>query len=524
MRPLLGLLVLLLFPSLSSAADIYVAQNAAGSDTGADCTNAHAVTFFNTVGNWGSGAGKIGPGTTVHLCGIITTPITVQGSGTAGNPITVLWETGAKFSKPSWGGGAVITMNGKSYIVLDGGTNGIIEDTNNGSTKDGFANQHNDLAISCAAGCPNAEIKNLTIRNIYQTTYSLLNADSSRYGQAILMQNAANSNISIHHNTFTNTGFAGVNFQLSGNESTNTIYSNTFSLIAWPIVYGTTTPGAQPSGIKIHDNDITNGFNWGGFWSPPPTASYNHLDPIHFWSAQANTSITGIQVYNNYIHGDFGIVNTTGNTTAPIYYESFANNVQHQTYNNLIVFENGSAPTNGAIVMAGKGGAMDSSVFNNTIDCGTYAGSAAALQFTGNNHKNVRIQNNIIKNCGTPIWVYNPATFSAIAINNNDYFGAYITQNGFRWGTSFASALPNWRTLCSCDVNSLSSNPNLDASYRPTAGSPVIGAATNLTSLGIIALNADKAKMLRAPSGAWDVGSYAFAPGRPNPPKNLRLQ
>src|SRR2546427_3413307 len=87
MRPLLVMLVLLLFPSLSSAASTYVAQNAAGGNTGADCTNAHAATFFNTAANWGAGAGQIGAGTTVHLCGVITTELTAHGSGTNGSPI-----------------------------------------------------------------------------------------------------------------------------------------------------------------------------------------------------------------------------------------------------------------------------------------------------------------------------------------------------------------------------------------------------------------------------------------------------
>src|SRR5271170_5558473 len=74
------------------AADIYVAQGAAGQNTGQDCADAYAYTFFNASSNWGSLAGQIGPGTTVHLCGTITSPLTAQGSGTSSSPITILFD------------------------------------------------------------------------------------------------------------------------------------------------------------------------------------------------------------------------------------------------------------------------------------------------------------------------------------------------------------------------------------------------------------------------------------------------
>ena len=74
-----------------SARDIYLAQNSAGRGDGADCANAFAYGFFNDAGNWGSGGAQIGPGTVVHLCGIVTTfngssydYLTFRGSGVNG--------------------------------------------------------------------------------------------------------------------------------------------------------------------------------------------------------------------------------------------------------------------------------------------------------------------------------------------------------------------------------------------------------------------------------------------------------
>ena len=86
-------LVLLICSSASTTAlaatSIYTAQTAKGTNDGSSCANAHSASWFNTSGNWGSGSTQIGPGTTVHLCGTITSDLTFKGSGTSGNYITV---------------------------------------------------------------------------------------------------------------------------------------------------------------------------------------------------------------------------------------------------------------------------------------------------------------------------------------------------------------------------------------------------------------------------------------------------
>src|SRR3954454_16603847 len=87
--------VVLLMGKYCSAADIYIAQNTAGSNSGSDCADAHAASWFNSANNWGTGTAQIGPGVTVHVCGTITgsangTELTFQGSGSSGAPIT-LW-------------------------------------------------------------------------------------------------------------------------------------------------------------------------------------------------------------------------------------------------------------------------------------------------------------------------------------------------------------------------------------------------------------------------------------------------
>src|SRR5580700_3147721 len=61
--------------------DIYIAQSVAGAGNGSNCTNAYALTFFNTVANWSTSpsGSMIGPGTTVHLCGTFNAPAGTSG-------------------------------------------------------------------------------------------------------------------------------------------------------------------------------------------------------------------------------------------------------------------------------------------------------------------------------------------------------------------------------------------------------------------------------------------------------------
>src|ERR1039458_4941485 len=115
-------------------ANIYVAQTAQDGNTGADAADAYSLAWLNTSGNWGAGAGQVGPGTTVHLLGTLTNTLTAYASGTAGNPITIYFELNAKFSAPTlpsfsqW-----INIVGLSNIVIDGGVNGVIQLTDNGT-------------------------------------------------------------------------------------------------------------------------------------------------------------------------------------------------------------------------------------------------------------------------------------------------------------------------------------------------------------------------------------------------------
>ena len=116
--------------------NIYVAQASAGGRNGVDCADARDLGNL-TAGDWA-------PGNTIHLCGTITSPtgssgLVALGSGTSSQPITIKFEPGTILQSPYFGynngcsslatclGG--IEVYNRNYIVIDGGTNGIIQNT-----------------------------------------------------------------------------------------------------------------------------------------------------------------------------------------------------------------------------------------------------------------------------------------------------------------------------------------------------------------------------------------------------------
>ena len=88
----------------AQASNVYITQDGGGN--GVCSSNVHNPAWFNNSANWGNSSSQIGPGTTVHLCGTFNAPagansyLRFQGSGTSGNPITLLFETGAIVQAP----------------------------------------------------------------------------------------------------------------------------------------------------------------------------------------------------------------------------------------------------------------------------------------------------------------------------------------------------------------------------------------------------------------------------------------
>jgi hypothetical protein len=195
----------------AQASNVYITQS--GSGSGVCTTGVQPVSFFNNSANWGSGSGQIGPGTTVHLCGTFNAPagadgyLQFQGSGTSGNPITLLWEKGAIVQAPYFSfNHAGLDINWKSWIVVDGGTNGILQNTAEGT---GLSYQQ-DTALITGVG-NNVTVKNLSLLNVYAHLIGD-NGGGGAQGFAFALYAPSASNLTIGpNNTFTQCNVCALN-------------------------------------------------------------------------------------------------------------------------------------------------------------------------------------------------------------------------------------------------------------------------------------------------------------------------
>jgi hypothetical protein len=502
---------LLFSASAAQANDIYLAQSSTGAGNGGDCGDALPYSWFNSSSNWGNGGNQIGPGTIVHLCGRISGPagstgLTFQGSGTSGNPITLLFENGADLASSQWGN--AISSSGRNFITIDGGANGVIENTANGSN---LSNQGDSNGIYVSGGS-SIEIKNLIIRNIY--VHSPGGSDGQN-SAGIRFEGSPLNNISVHNNTINDarSGIIVAFYSLNGAN----MYDNTIYNICWGIPFLDGNNGSSATAVQVHDNDIHDFINW---WD----ANFEiHFDGIMFATTNPNTSFTNSSIYNNYLHGPMD-----GNGTGYIYLTGSSGGMSGITvYNNLIY---SIKPTSGdtrlpeALIVLGFH--SQSAVLNNTL-----VSVNPGIKIRDGGTTVTAIKNNIFSGSSEGAMycaIVNQTETSLTGMNDNDY---YNLGNLHQWiwgdGKIYYNSLSSWRSGCNCDSNSVVGDPKLDANFHPQSGSAAIGIGGVLPSTAVAALGLDKDQNARPSGGPWDSGAYesgVTATKAPAPPSGLKAQ
>jgi len=493
--------------AFGSAANIYI--TASGQPTGNCTASVQTPAFFNSAANWGTGAAQIGPGTTVLICGTFTgaagaTEFTFQGSGTSGSPVTLLFDTGTKLVSPYWSGSyGAIGCNSKSYIRIDGGTNGSIANSANGTNQ---TSHQQSYGVGLGA-CTHSEVKNLTIQNIYINNGSSSSAtDVSGQNTACIAVNGASTGSMVHDNTLSQckTGVlvsADANADASGDQ----IYNNNINDIDWGINFGGGDAGDTMLGVLIHDNTITNWTNW-----QFPTNAL-HTDGIILFNYATGSPTLTASVYNNHIYGDLGV----GSPTGFIY---CAQNASCAIYNNLLV--NTGHLINGIIWFASAGG-CGSKVYNNTIvgiNSNDIAITVGTTPCTAPGK--LTIANNIITSVGVGFGTYNTAGFTSdVASSNYNVWrnarGASPQMAYNLGGSSTMAGFTGWKTA-GFDAGSSSADPKLGTNYYPGTGSSAINLGSDLATLGLSTLDRDMAQYPRpgtsgssmAAGSPWDAGAF----------------
>ena len=493
-------LALLFTVFTTMAEDLYFSQSGAGLHNGT-VGNEWSVSEASTAGNWGAGAGKISAGDTLHVTGIITSSLTCQGGGTAGSPVILFFEPNAKFSSGAFPNSGAINCNGFSNITIDGGANGVIENTDNGS---GLGHQQQSVGLS-AQLVNSLEVRRLTVRNIYRHTSSADTTPLDAPDGAIYFGHQ--TNVFIHDCTFGDVHWA-VNLNFAYGSTRDVTVSNCFiyNVDHGVVAGGFGSASYNLTNLYIFGNTFSNYANW------DTTASVYHHDGIHVFG-KAGAVAQNIVISGNTFMGEIGDHQCTGH----IYCEAddqggTGGSGGYKIYNNLFLPPGNHG--NFGTISGGGIGVCNGWVANNTI-YGANNNNHSTFRFSAGNWG---FTNNIIVGAWSAI---SPYPISGGILNWHFDHNLYVSIGGGGWnGNSWAA----WSA--SNDSNSTTNAVSgLASSGIPQSGSPVINAGVNLNNL----FNTDMAGNTRG--SLWDIGAFEYlgtAPPNTNPvivitPTNLNF-
>lgn len=508
--------LLSVFASLASGSDIYIAQNAVGRGDGTDCPNAYPASWFNTYAAGGN---------TYHLCGTFagtagSTMLAPPNGGSAGNILTVLFEPGAVLSAPYWGSATAGAVNivGKGYVTIDGGTNGVIKNTANGTART-YRQPSQGIFIS---NSNNIEIKNLTIQSIYANGGSDPSAtDTGGINTNDILFRGSNRAISVHNNVLTasRTGVR-VDFDASTIDDVD-IYANNISDHCWGIMIGAGSGGESATNVKIHGNEIAGWLNWqcpaNAAFCVNKTDAY-HTDGIIVYQPRGNATIFAPQIYSNYIHGDLG----AGSPTAFVYCTYGGGTGTTSTscliFNNLLVNDG----AHNTWLLSTGSDTSGHRIYNNTL-IGRSGAGGTAMMLSGTG---ITVKNNIIANVRIGIGSYGTIPSVVAASNNNVWYNVNSGSptamfSGSDGGTWYSWA--QWQAL-GFDTAGSTLDPMLSSAFRiSSASSSAYLRGANLTGVGIPELPQDASGAPRSTSGPWDAGAYNYSGQIPRPANNLTI-
>jgi hypothetical protein len=485
----------------------YISQ--AGSATlAASTSRAPAnVAAFNMSRNWSrtpGTSGKISPGDTVKIEGTITSFLTFRGGGTSGHLITLLFDAGALMTNPTWGPMSPINVN-HSFVVVDGGAsgtiggygakgspNGIIQCTSNG---DGLTTADNCYAISIN-NCNNVTVQGLLIRNMYVPNHM----DAQSAGGGVGIGDPSNTSGLMHDITVRNCIFhdmqTGVIFGYGPATTNCTVSFVTAYNCNWGGAAEDGGPRDTLSGLVVHDCYFHDWQLWDS-----TAGVYNHHNGFYAY-AQSGGVISSATFYNIFVGPNWSGTKGGDNSTSGIFLSGPGMTGTYLIYN-IIGISNptgDSGPSND-FIFVWPGNGSTTNIFNCSFPS---AMGEATVGYSGNYltaNANVNYANIISANATAINVEWN--TNVTVTSDFNDQFNLIDGQN-FSYSTNATGAfqtLAQWKANSfSPEAHSVTTAPNLNSAYAPTARSGATGAGTDKSAF----FTAD---FYGNPRKTWDIGA-----------------
>lgn len=462
------------------AKDIYVSQSGGGT------TN--SLAWLNSTYTWV-------PGDTIHLTGTFTNTLAIGGSGTAGNPITFLFEPGAGFVRDYWGTGrgAAIYGSGVAYVVIDGQGTGLIAATNNGTL---LGLQNGTCGIYLTPAGAGITIKGLNISNLFQRVPLPAGNTTNNQpsAQGIYIGGSGCSGLNIRNNNLLSVANA-ITLNYGGDCSTVNIVSNRMGNVSFGIFINCSAAGTS-DGFNIEANWATNFAAYDGSWE---AGGHNHNNGI-IVNASAAATNNAMRIVRNFFGLNVGTNVTSMVKVTPDYQDYYDMVVA----NNILQSDTANAQLNNGFI--GICPQHPHVVANNTV---ILTGANASGFGNKPNGLFEAHYNNLYKGVSMNV---NCVGLTATPFTNSDY-NAYqnIPSDGsfYGFGAITYRDFGGWKSDTGYDAHSITITPTLDASFAPlTNDTMLINAGTNLTSLGI---TNDFAGNPRPATGPWTIGAFQSA-------------
>ena len=466
------------------SATTYVSQSGGSFSGGSACNGQTAVSVatYNSSG-----------GNPVTLCGTITSQLVPPSSGVSGTPIVITFDTGANLTSTVWGTTGAINLGSNNYITIDGGSNGVIANTANGSA---LANKLSSTGVLTTGG--NVEIRNLTIANLY--VHSSLSDTTVDQTQVNCIR-FSGSSVLIHNNTMHDAGWCLYEPEVSTDANVS-IYQNTIYNIdhGWALAPSGHSGGTNGP-FSFYNNTVYGYANW------DTTAGDYHHDGVHCYTSGTSGAamhFSSLSIYNNIFNAPIGadatahifIEGGTGSGSTPC--ADSTSNIY--VYNNVAIGD--QAVNNG--LMGIFSGSVN--VYNNTM---IGAGTDSGVVYSSNSDVSAEtFENNVLSGGNQLIAITGSIPFTP---DYNIY--ANGGSNSFVCGSNFYSSaqFSSWQSCISGDSHSsYNTSAGLNSSGMPQSGSAAINAGANLTSLSIAALDSDINGSSRPGSGAWTAGAFNY--------------